>query len=260
MRRRNRELPLWLTLWVPVALVLSIPLARAVDPEFHARWFNRKEGPIEWLTVFVLLVGLSYGLGALFRRVRLPDPRLKLWLGLHLLAAFYIAGEEISWGQTVFGWESPELMERINGQQETNIHNTSTWFNEKPRLMFELWVLFAGIVLPLRRLRRGSEPSARGKWFWPTLACLPAAVCAIVLRLPDRFEKFVDKFETPFLADLRLSEPQELMFGYFLMLFLMSFAVRLRALELQPAQAAAPRDTRSEPREPESPGKELSCR
>ena len=32
-------------------------------------------------------------------------------------------GEEISWGQRIFGFETPELLNEINAQQETNIHN-----------------------------------------------------------------------------------------------------------------------------------------
>ena len=49
------ELPSWLWIWFPLILFLMIPLARLIDPEFHQLWFNRKEGPIEWATVIVLL-------------------------------------------------------------------------------------------------------------------------------------------------------------------------------------------------------------
>ncbi|MEM7306238.1 MAG: hypothetical protein AAF682_06190 [Planctomycetota bacterium] len=257
MSQQQRELPRWLWVGVPVAILVSVPLARIVDADFHARWFNRKEGPIEWLTVAVLLVGIAAGVQALRRRRLLPDRRLAVWLLLHVLAAVYIAGEEISWGQTLFAWDSPELFERINGQDETNIHNTSSWFNEKPRMAFELWVIWAGIVLPLRRRRRpeeeGDAAAVRRAWIWPTAICLPTAIAAIVMRVPDRIEKWFGDFEHPVLADLRLSEPQELLFGYFLMLFLLSFHVRLRAQEAaQPAVCTAPRKQRSaDAREPE---------
>jgi hypothetical protein len=36
---------------------------------------------------------------------------------------FFAAGEEISWGQRIFSWESPEVMLKYNVQGETNIHN-----------------------------------------------------------------------------------------------------------------------------------------
>jgi hypothetical protein len=39
------------------------------------------------------------------------------------IASFIIAGEEISWGQRLLGLETPEALDRINHQGETNIHN-----------------------------------------------------------------------------------------------------------------------------------------
>jgi hypothetical protein len=46
-----------------------------------------------------------------------------LWhLGLALLCTFLL-GEEISWGQHIFGFESSERMVQINAQAESNLHN-----------------------------------------------------------------------------------------------------------------------------------------
>lgn len=38
-------------------------------------------------------------------------------------AAVYIAGEEVSWGQWLFHWSSPEIFADYNLQKETNTHN-----------------------------------------------------------------------------------------------------------------------------------------
>lgn len=43
-----------------------------------------------------------------------------------VIAAFYVAMEEISWGQQVFSWSSPEYFEANNLQGETNLHNMFT--------------------------------------------------------------------------------------------------------------------------------------
>jgi hypothetical protein len=43
-----------------------------------------------------------------------------LLLGLFL---FFCFGEEISWGQRIFGVQTPEHLKNINAQGETNIHN-----------------------------------------------------------------------------------------------------------------------------------------
>lgn len=53
----------------------------------------------------------------------LPDD-LGAWGWYLILAAlfFFVTGEEISWGQRIFGWETPGWMES-NVQEETTIHN-----------------------------------------------------------------------------------------------------------------------------------------
>jgi hypothetical protein len=42
-----------------------------------------------------------------------------------LLVLFFVAcaGEEISWGQRIFHWNTPPLLERVNLQGEMNLHN-----------------------------------------------------------------------------------------------------------------------------------------
>jgi hypothetical protein len=45
-----------------------------------------------------------------------------LYAALGLLL-FFVAMEEISWGQTLFGFATPEGWARINHQHETSIHN-----------------------------------------------------------------------------------------------------------------------------------------
>jgi hypothetical protein len=36
---------------------------------------------------------------------------------------FLIVGEELSWGQRIFGWATPETLKAVNRQHETNIHS-----------------------------------------------------------------------------------------------------------------------------------------
>ena len=51
----------------------------------------------------------------------------KLWFWYVLgVAAFYVAGEEISWGQQFFGWTSSAYFQANNLQGETNLHNMFT--------------------------------------------------------------------------------------------------------------------------------------
>lgn len=70
---------------------------------------------------------LFFGLFWVNRREprRFPEIRGGGRLAFLSLAAlfFFIAGEEISWGQRIFGWETPDWLKEHNIQHETSIHN-----------------------------------------------------------------------------------------------------------------------------------------
>ena len=69
-----------------------------------------------------------------------------VYLGLALLF-FFGAGEEISWGQRIFGFKTPESLVQVNKQDELNLHNLSVLENSKlftaDRLFDAFWFLFA---------------------------------------------------------------------------------------------------------------------
>jgi hypothetical protein len=56
------------------------------------------------------------------------NTRRNFWF-LALAALLFVAfGEEISWGQRIFGWETPAAFQELNAQEETNLHNL--WFSQ----------------------------------------------------------------------------------------------------------------------------------
>lgn len=59
---------------------------------------------------------------------------------------FLMAGEELSWGQRIFNWKTPDLIATYNIQKETNFHNLATQLFQNT-LYFGGWVLL--ILLPL---------------------------------------------------------------------------------------------------------------
>ena len=69
-----------------------------------------------------------------------------VYLGMALIF-FFGAGEEISWGQRILGFETPESLSQVNRQEEFNLHNLSAWEASKfldPDRLFDLfWFLFA---------------------------------------------------------------------------------------------------------------------
>lgn len=74
------------------------------------------------------------------------------------VALFLAMGEEISWGQRILGFETPEFISEINTQDEFNIHNISFgnfggWTVQWFALQFITFV--PGVILPI---------SATTKW------------------------------------------------------------------------------------------------
>ena len=222
-----RDLPTWLWLWFPPLLLLVQYGFRIYDHALYRRWIEGELALVELATPCVLLIGIAAGIAAMRMRHRLPEARLGIWLSLVVIGSIYFAGEELSWGQHLFGWQTPELLETINDQEETNVHNISSWFDQKPRLLLELWVLIGGVIYPLMHWReRGAAPRTWQSWFWPTHVVLPAAVLAIVVRIPERLKPLLGVQSWP--LEIRYSEPQEYYFALFLTIYTLSIWYRLR--------------------------------
>jgi hypothetical protein len=75
---------------------------------------------------------------------KIQTKRNFIFLGLALFL-FILAGEEISWGQRIFGLETPAALEEVNLQDEINLHNLPLF--EGDRLLHFIWFAL-GIVIP----------------------------------------------------------------------------------------------------------------
>lgn len=260
---------LW-SIWLPLAGVVMLAVLGVV----HRPWFNAliyKEGPVEWLTVLVALVGAVFAGCAIVRRRGLPAGWLRLLPVLLLVGQAYIAGEESSWGQHVLnprlpgqpetqknqgipnvdprasdavtGAEREEALKklswlkRMNDQGETNLHNLpGIWgdlFGKLPKQMVEFGSLFGCVIVPLFFVERFKlrDTSSAAYWFWPTKATTMAALIAFLLPWPKRI---VEMFVDEAPIQLRLSETQELYLAITIALYAASMAVRLNQ---QPSQA-----------------------
>ena len=66
-------------------------------------------------------------------------------LGVFFFVAF---GEEISWGQRIFGWQTPAFFARANWMGETNIHNINLVKGVSVNRLFSVfWVSYC-VLLP----------------------------------------------------------------------------------------------------------------
>src|SRR5690349_2145976 len=110
-------LAIYITLAFPV-LALGDKVVAAMLPEDH--YFEN----VGAISLFVTSILFFYG----FRVARkLSDKswaslvRQLVYLGLALLF-FFGAGEEISWGQRIFGIQTPTSLAQVNKQDELNLH------------------------------------------------------------------------------------------------------------------------------------------
>ena len=222
---------IWLTL--PL-LLTAIVLAAYLSLKYrtYVYWFEREIGFIELATPTILIFAIFYGVRVFQLRNQLPVWWLKIWMVLVTLGCVYFAGEDLSWGQHIIGWDTPEEIKAINDQQETNIHNISSWFDQKPRLLLELWIIIGGIFIAGWRKWKGEifEKDAWQYWFWPGFACFPAAVLAELAKSPERIKTTFDLPSLPF-GEVRYSELQELMFAVFLLCYLASVFKRLKMIK-----------------------------
>jgi hypothetical protein len=105
----------------PVAATLAF-LAAVPFPRLFL-WVIDEDSLLETLQ-FLLILATTI-LSARISQWLLRTRRLGLGMlyVLLTLATFFIAGEEISWGQRIFGWQTPEPLKQINAQQEISVHN-----------------------------------------------------------------------------------------------------------------------------------------
>jgi hypothetical protein len=85
-------------------------------------WTTGEDGPVEWLQFAAYAGALVCSLRVLWqRRRRWRSLQGLAWLLLTLFL-FYVAGEEISWGERIHGF-GVEALRQINAQKESNLHN-----------------------------------------------------------------------------------------------------------------------------------------
>ncbi len=217
-------------LWLPVAVLLTLFVWPRAFPDSYRAWVGGELGVLESVHVLIPLASMALaGRMLLLARVR-RQPLLWAWLALAALGSLYIAGEEASWGQHYLGWGTPESWQGVNDQNETNLHNISSWFDQKPRALLELGVILGGIVIPLAALRWPAIRRTRLAIILPPFLCLPSAVIAEAVRMSGRALSALAPGTTLF---ERASEVQEFYFYLFILLYLIVLRRRLRG-EAQP--------------------------
>ena len=175
--RDEHELHRLWWLYLPILFfVVRYIVSRTSNPATGLEsWFKHELGIVENLTVAFLVAAAFITIRILLRLKKQADPLLKVFLVFYLLGLIYFAGEEASWGQHWFGWETGGIFLEINDQQETNFHNTSEWLDRVPKGVVSLAIFIGGVIIPLLYYFKSWKINYLNRWWWllPTLVTTP---------------------------------------------------------------------------------------
>ena len=150
---------------IPIGLVVLMVLTYSIallDRAVIDTWIQ-EDGVFESFGAAALLAAAVFSFVGFLRTRRGINEgagrRLKPAAFLMLALLFLVgAGEEVSWGQRIFGWETPEGLKQSNAQGETTLHNLDPVhekFVSAPRLFTIFWLGFA-VALPIAVAFSGS--------------------------------------------------------------------------------------------------------
>jgi hypothetical protein len=218
----------WWWLFIPIACSAVLFVINLISADFYENYILPEGyGFLEFTQFAVLVAGFFISL-ALFRfRVIRTNKLLTAAAIIFALTCLFIAGEEMSWGQHFFYWSTPDYWAAINRQDETNLHNVSPWFNQRPRLVIEIGIFVGAIVLPLWQLAKGPFTHPLLALFAPPVAALPVGLTYLLFKAVDHVTKrghFVWILGRP-------NEAVESVMYLFILYYLIIFYRRIRLLD-----------------------------
>lgn len=174
------RLLVWVMSLFPVLISLMLGLGLVLPATRHeASRLLLEDHLVENLTVVGYLAGCALAVGMALRvRSRGRARAFAGWLVVAVVC-FGLAGEEISWGERIWQFRSPEW-QRVNVQHETSVHNL-------PGLhelggWFPLVFTSAALVAIVTHTRKRKETSGV-----PTLL-LPYCLVIVLLATCDRYD------------------------------------------------------------------------
>lgn len=208
--------PLW-WLYVPLAIIgAQIVLELLVDDKVLMAHLHSEGGPHETLQSYCLAIALVIAVAGAIKADWKTQKLVAGWFTLAAICTFYVSGEEISWGQHILNWDTPEYWSGINDQNETNFHNTSAWLDQKPRLILFIGICVGGLVIPAMRRWKPQSLPRQFEVLYPSNLLVVPALGVLVPYLVQEIAEHA--FGSGVFS--RVSELQELYMYYFVALYL----------------------------------------
>ena len=165
---RSQKIVLLAPIIASAAIILYRSILPINGPEFKSYLRRISEGSIVEWSSFIILIASAFLLAKAYRRWENSVARWLLFAAA--FGVFIIGMEEMSWGQMIFNWETPELFNDYNVQHETGLHNL--WF-----IHYQTWTI-AAIIISITFLL-----SAIGGLIRPTGVVKPRSAADILLPL-----------------------------------------------------------------------------
>ena len=134
-----------------VAAVVPLLVAYSLHEANREAYYRvvQEDEMLEWATVWAFAIAAVLFAVAAARQRRVAGVVPWFLAGVSLFCIF-VAGEEISWGQRLFGFRPPAYFLQENFQQELNVHNVVDTSLRK--LSLKAIILGYGVLLPLAAL------------------------------------------------------------------------------------------------------------
>lgn len=220
--RSLADLSPWWTLAAGAPILIAQMAVFRWDRALHDRLFYSESSIIEIVTTLApLAAALVCGWAAL--QGAPPIVRNLRWVfALLALGSLYFGGEEASWGQHYFHFETPDGWAQANYQRETNLHNLDQFriLDNVPRNLLAAGIIVGSVIWPLWSWARRIRPTIQDKLYWlmPGPACWPLGWLSMAPQLQKRLG--LGWIHDP-------GETEEMYFALFLLVYALSIAYRL---------------------------------
>ena len=230
-------------LYLPILIFLILLVFKHFYTELFFNFFQGEYGLIENGTFAILFFSTLISFSTLnLIKQKIKKKNLFIIYFFFTLGLIYFGGEEINWGQHWFHWEANNFFDKYNDQyindtSETNFHNISSWFDQKPRILLTIFVLVGGVFCPF--FSKNSNKEKLKYWILPNIYCFPASIICLFFYLLDNSYKIlcygkpgidITCKHIPVLLLFRTSEIIELYIALFLFIYIFSINLRLKKI------------------------------
>jgi tetratricopeptide (TPR) repeat protein len=144
-----RIAPFHLTVHGLLAGIVGTYLVMAMYYPLAYIWATYEDLIGEWLQFYLFVAAFIFSI-----RLAFSGSRYRIFFALLAVSCFYVFMEEISWGQRIIGFASPEFFQRHNLQRQVNLHNFLVGpFHTLTKVVIEYMLATAlvvyGLVYPL---------------------------------------------------------------------------------------------------------------